>query len=88
MRKVLEDTGFKISCNKTEYMKFCDERGMGVKLQGEILTRVNKFKYLRSTTMGNGKLDAKNTGWIKKFEDNSGVLCDKKMNVKVKSNFN
>lgn len=38
-RKSLEDIKLKINRKKTEYMKFCKEKGMEVRLQEEILKR-------------------------------------------------
>ena len=64
----LEERGLKISRKKTEYLKFCDERDMEIRLQGEILKRVDKFKYLGSTVSENEELDAEisqriQSGW-------------------------
>ena len=87
-RRALEERGLKISRKKTEYMKFCDERDLEVRLQGELLKRVDKFKYLGSTVAHDGELDAEishriQSGW-RNWKSMSGVLCDKRMSMKVK----
>ena len=48
-RRVVKDRGLKISRKKSECMKFCDDRDLEVRLQGDILKRFDKFKYLVST---------------------------------------
>ena len=55
-RRVLEDRGLKTSKKKSEYTKFCDD--LEVRLQGEVLKRCDKFKYLGSTVSKDGELDA------------------------------
>ena len=87
-RRVFEERGLKISRKKTEYMRFCDERDLQVRLQGEILKRVDKFKYLGSMISEDGELDAEishriQSGW-RNWKRMSGVLCDKRMSMKVK----
>ena len=57
-------------------------------LQGETVKRVNTFTYLGSTLVDDGELDAEVThrvqsGW-KNWKSVSGVLCDRRMNVKIK----
>ena len=87
-RKALEDRGLKISRKKTEYLRFCEGGDGEVRLQGEILKRVDRFKYLGSTVAEDGELDAEidhrvQSGW-KNWKNMTGVLCDRRINVKLK----
>ena len=57
-------------------------------MEGEALNGVEKFKYLGSTVASDGNLDAEIThrvqaGWGN-WRKMSGVLCDRKISVKVK----
>ena len=59
-----------------------------IHLQGETVKRVKTFTYLGSTLVEDGELDAEVThivqgGW-KNWKRVSGVLCDRRMNVKIK----
>ena len=59
-----------------------------VTLQGNNMKRVGSFKYLGSIVAENGNLDAEiihriQAGW-KNCKKMSGVLCDKRVNVKAK----
>ena len=87
-RKALEDRGLKISRKKTEYLRFNEDQDSDIVMDGERLNRVGKFKYLGSTVAGDGNLDAEIThrvqaGW-RNWRKMSGVLCDRRINVKVK----
>ena len=87
-RKALEDRGLKISRKKTEYLRFCEEGDTEVRLQGEILKRVDRFKYLGSTVAEDGELDGEinhriQSGW-KNWKNMTGVLCDRRINAKLK----
>ena len=87
-RKALEDRGLKISRKKTEYLRFNEDQDSDIVMDGERLNRVGKFKYLGSTVAGDGNLDAEIThrvqaGW-RNWRRMSGVLCDRRINVKVK----
>lgn len=67
------------SKKKTEFIKFCDERGNKVRLRGEILKRVEKFKYLELSLTENEKLGRRfPVEYMKKLEENLGVLCESK----------
>ncbi|XP_069971281.1 uncharacterized protein [Penaeus vannamei] len=46
-KRALEDRGLKISKKKTEYLNFCEEEGE-MRMQGEVMKRMEKFKYLGS----------------------------------------
>ena len=90
-RLALERKEMKISRTKTEYMMCTEqeqERRESIRLNGVELRRVDAFKYLGSTLSANGSENKEITeriqaGW-KSWRDISGVLCDKKMQVKLK----
>ncbi|KAK3574203.1 hypothetical protein QTP86_004329 [Hemibagrus guttatus] len=55
-RFALERRGMKVSRSKTEYMCVNEREGSGtVRLQGEEVKKVQKFKYLGSTVQSNGE---------------------------------
>ena len=65
-----------------------DSENGEVSLQGEVLKRVEKFKYLGSTVAEDGDLEAEITnrtqaGW-KNWKKVSGVLCDRRVGIKLK----
>lgn len=93
-RRSLEPNGLRISRTKTEYMvlNFSADKSSTthteLKLDGEILPRVNKFKYLGSVIAEDGTITADIThritsGW-NKWRELTGVLCDPKMPIKTK----
>ena len=87
-RREMEGRGLKISRSKTEYLSLNDSENGQISLQGEVLKRVEKFKYLGSTVAEDGGLEAEIThriqaGW-KNWKKVSGVLCDKRIGVKLK----
>lgn len=87
-RSAMEDRGLKISRKKTEYLRCNENNDLEIRLQGETVKRVKTFKYLGSTLADDGELDAEVThrvqsGW-KNWKRVSGVLCDRRMNVKIK----
>ena len=78
----------KISRRKTEYLGCNEHQDAEIQLQGEPLKRVKTFTYLGSTLAEDGELDAEVThrvqsGW-KNWKRVSGVLCDRRMNMKIK----
>ena len=65
-----------------------DHQDADIHLQGETVKRVKTFTYLGSTLAEDGELDAEVThrvqsGW-KNWKIVSGMLCDRRMNVKIK----
>ena len=83
----MEERGLKIIRNKTEYFGCNEHQDAEIHLQGETVKRMKTFRYLGSTLVEDGELDAEVTnrvqsGW-KNWKRVSGVLCDRKMNVKI-----
>ena len=86
----MEERGLKISRRKTEYLGCNEHQDAEIQLQGETVKRVKTFTYLGSTLAEDGELDAEvihrvQSRW-KNWKRVSGVLCDRRMNVKIKSN--
>ena len=84
----MEERGLKISRRKTEYLGCNEHQDADNHLQGETVKRVKTLTYLVSTLAEDGQLDAEVThrvqsGW-KNWKRVSGVLCDRRMNVKIK----
>ena len=89
-RRAMEERGLKISRRKTEYLGCNEHQYAEIQLQGEIVNRVKTFTYLGSTLAEDGELDAEVThrvqsGW-KNWKRVSGVLCNRRMNVKINGN--
>ena len=87
-RRAMEERGLKISRKKTEYFGCNAHQDAEIHLQGEAVKRVKTFTYLGSTLAEDGELDAEVThrvqsGW-KNWKRVSGVLCDRRMNVKIR----
>jgi hypothetical protein len=95
-REVLEDKGLRISRTKTEYMecKFSsrgNNEGIDVKIGEECIPMKDIFKYLGSIFQHDGGIDGDvthriNAGWLK-WRGASGVLCDKRVPLKVKGKY-
>ena len=86
-RHTLEVRGFRLSRSKTEYLHCCFsgriEEGGQISLDGRVIPKVAKFKYLRSIIHQNGDIDEDisqriRVGW-QKWKSASGVLCDKRV---------
>ena len=87
-RAITDERGLKISRRKTEYLGCNEHQDAEIQLRGETAKRVKKFTYLGSTLVEDGELYAEVThlvqsGW-KNWKRVSGVLCDGRMNVKIK----
>ena len=73
-RQTLESKGFRLSRTKIEYMR-CDFGGVvqeeaDVSLEGQVVSKKDTFRYLRSMLQRDGYIDADvshriKTGWIK-----------------------
>ena len=95
-RETLECKGFRLSRSKTEYLecKFSgveQEEDVIVKLDTQIICKKDSFKYLGSMIQGNGEIDEDvshriGAAWMK-WRLASGVLCDKKVPLKLKGKF-
>ena len=95
-REALETRGFRISRTKTEYME-CDFSNHKesiediVKLEGQNLPKRDMFRYLGSIIHREGDITEDVThrikaGWLK-WRSASGVLCDRRIPVKLKGKF-
>ena len=86
--EAIEERGLKISTKKTEYWSSSEQQDLVIRLEGEEVKRVKTFKYLGSQLAEDGELDAEvnqrgQSGW-RNWKKVSGVLCDRRMNVKIK----
>ena len=89
-RKALEDRGMKISRTKTEYLQLSTHMNDNedIVLDGEIIKKVERFKYLGSLVEETGNVEGEikcriQSGW-KNWREMSGVLCDRKVPIKLK----
>ncbi|KAK6749799.1 hypothetical protein RB195_002043 [Necator americanus] len=86
----LRQHGLRLNTSKTEYME-CGPRieDGSIRVDGTELNKVNCFKYLGSKVTSTGDIDQEgrarvNTAWMK-WKMTTGVLCDKKVPVRLKS---
>jgi hypothetical protein len=86
----LQHHGLKINIAKTEYMAtgLDTDDNSTIHLDGTPITRVESFKYLGSVLGEDGNIDVDvkarmACGWLK-WRECSGVLCDKKMPLRLK----
>jgi len=95
-RQALEAYGFHLSRSKTEYME-CNFRKrrsrstLEVKVGEHIIPQITRFKYLESIVQNDGEIEAYvshriQVGWLK-WRRASGILCDKKVPLKLKGKF-
>ena len=92
-RKALEERGMRVSRPKTQFIDFSFEQNAQgnrtqVKILGEEVERVTDFKYLGTSIEEEGGMETEiakrvGAGWMN-WKKCSGVLCDKKMPVKLK----
>jgi len=95
-RQALETYGFRMNRSKTEYMEcnFSKRRSrftLEMKVGDHTIPQVTWFKYLGSIVQNVGEIKADVThhilvGWFK-WRKASGVLCDKKVPLKLKRKF-
>ncbi|KAK6763105.1 hypothetical protein RB195_023714 [Necator americanus] len=86
----LQQYGLRLNTSKTEYME-CGPRieDGSIRVDGTELNKVNCFKYLGSKVTSTGDIDQEgrarvNAAWMK-WKMATGVLCDKKVPVRLKS---
>ena len=92
-RKALEERGMRVSRPKTQFMEFSFEQNAQgnrpqVQILGEEVERVTHFKYLGTSIEEEGGMETEiakrvGAGWMN-WKKCSGVLCDKRMPVKLK----
>jgi hypothetical protein len=93
--EALESNGLKVNREKTEHL---EGRWRGaissegrVRIQGAELNKVAQYKYLGSMVQEDGEIEREVTGRIQagwaKFRMASGVLCDRKIPMKLKGKF-
>jgi len=94
-RNTLETKGFKLSRSKTEYMKCCfstvSTSEEEIMLDEQVVRGKDMFRYLGSILQKDGEIDEDvnhriRAGWVK-WRQASGVLCDKKIPLKLKGKF-
>ena len=98
-REALESKGLRISRSKTEYIEYDfgerEHRGnrerLEIKLSGDVVGEVERFKYLGSVIQKDGGFeeDMKHRikcGWTK-WREASGILCDKRIPIRLKGKF-
>src|SRR4029078_4704158 len=95
VRKALESRGLKINKEKTEHMeskwKGEEDSGYRITIDGSLLKKVGKYKYLGTVLQASGEIEMEVTskmqaGWLK-WRGSKGVLCDKKVPIKLKGKF-
>ena len=91
-RAALEGRGMRISRSKTEYMcaSIDGDGGDRIRMDGEEIKKVHKFKYLGAMVDASGSMDEEvrhriQTGW-NNLRSASGVLCDR-VPLKLKGKF-
>ena len=89
-RKAIKDKGLRVNRSKTEYLRPSSCHDSKVTLGGEEINNVTTFKYLGSMfdAEGGSTIDCKNRvrlAWDK-WREVTGVICDKKVPVKLKHN--
>ncbi|GJS43056.1 hypothetical protein Tco_0568099 [Tanacetum coccineum] len=96
-RKALEDKGLRISRDKTEYLR-CDfgryevvHQEVETRIGDRILQPKESFRYLGSVFHRSGRVDDDvahriRAGWVK-WRAASGVLCDRRIPLKLKGKF-
>jgi len=91
-RLTLKSRGSRVSRSKTKYLYCCfserEDAGGEVTIDGMVIPKVKKFKYLGLIIQQNGDINKDITqrikvGW-KKWKYASGVLCDKRIPVGLK----
>ncbi|GJT00728.1 NHL repeat-containing protein [Tanacetum coccineum] len=96
-RKALEDNGLRVSREKTKYLR-CDfgryevvHQEVDIRIGDRILQPKESFRYLGSVMHRAGRIDEDvthriKTGWVK-WRAAFGVLCDRRIPLKLKGKF-
>nr|GEV81607.1 hypothetical protein [Tanacetum cinerariifolium] len=96
-RKALEENGLRVSREKTEYLR-CEfgryeviHQEVDIRIGDRILQPNESFKYLGSVIHRSGRIDEDvahriRAGWVK-WRATSGVLCDRRIPLKLKGKF-
>ena len=87
-RKVFEERGLRVSRKKTEYLQAGGVEQGTVYIQGEIVKKVDHFKYLGVVVSADGSFEEEvrrriQAGW-QSWRRVSGILCDRKLSAKLK----
>jgi hypothetical protein len=94
-RRTLEAKCFRLSRSKMEYAKYnfsaTIQEEEDVRLDGQVIPKKYTFRYLGSMLQKNGDIDEDvshriKTGWLK-WRQVSGVLCDRRIPLKLKCKF-
>ena len=95
-RETLENKGLRLSRTKTEYMEckfdhLATSEDIEIKIGTHCIPRKKSFKYLGSIFQSDGRIDGDvthriNAGWLK-WRGASGILCDKKIPLKLKGKY-
>ena len=95
VRMALESKGLKVNREKAEHMESRwkgEQEGVSrVRLQGVLLNKEKEFRYLGAYVEEGGELDREverkaQAGWCK-WREASGILCDKRMPLKLKGKY-
>ncbi|GJZ93956.1 ataxia telangiectasia mutated family protein [Tanacetum coccineum] len=96
-REALEENGLRVSREKTEYLR-CDfgryevlHQEVNIRIGDRILQPNEYFRYLGSVIHRSGRIDEDvahriGVGWMK-WRAASGVMCDRRILLKLKGNF-
>ncbi|GJW09732.1 retrovirus-related pol polyprotein LINE-1 [Tanacetum coccineum] len=96
-REALEDNGLRVSREKTEYLR-CDfgryevlHQEVNIRIGDRILQPKESFRYLGSVIHRSGRIDEDvahriGVGWMK-WRAASGVMCDRRIPLKLKGKF-
>ena len=82
-RRAMEERGLEISRKKTAYVGCNEHQDAEIDLQGDTVNILKTFTHMGSTLVEDGERDTEVTHRVHRG-GRTGVLCDRKMNVKIK----